>query len=667
MTYKSPNVSVYQILTRVSQTLADSQLYPCLVGPLYQVVTNQPLALSLPVTSAITISYPNLKIGAVVNTATVSLTAKNAVVEIVAPLTSTEHITSMIVGTNNIVADNSTLFANVSKGDKFILASGGEYTINAVSSDFTTLAVVPQIYKAAIGTPLFDTFKILRSYTDDITINLSAPIFTTVSFGFNGLTYQGHRLVGGICNVSYVALRKDLTGFYEVNDLDTLRANIDIDPKNPLGFYLGNIMLAANGGRKIIAYIIPDNLDLSYLDAFEDLAIRQDTYFIVPMSTSTTVINGLTSHVATMSSPENSYFRSGIVSANLVTEKVLTSATFISGTPAPNNPIVITRNDSGVGFLAADVRIGSEVFVTSIAGVIPDSTHYLFNTGGVTPMPLLPGIHYDQILVTEIVSESSLKFAPCLRGIQLSVYNLATAAIDAVSFNLIYHYSKDEQVDLIIAKAQSLALKRILSIWPPKADWNDGNNGIVTFDGTALAAALSAAMSSYAAQQSFTNLPFAGPKKLYYSNDYFNKSQLKRLSGGGVFVLVQDAEDAQIYSRHQVSTSTVSVEEQEFSITKAVDKFSIDVYSLFKPFIGKYNIDGNLLTGLADILDTYAFAAQNTKAPYCGSLILSCTGKVIRANLGGKNTDLPKGTTEVSMTIEVGYPNNFVVIKIYVS
>lgn len=663
MTYKTPGVSVYQVLTKVSQALADCQLLPCLVGPLKQVVKNSALSISLPVSTTTNVAYPNIKVGAIVDTSSVKIKVSNAIVEIVPAATSITAISSMNVGGNTIVAASGTTFANVKVGDKFVLASGGEYTIKGVSTDHTTLSVVPVIYKAF--TPSTDTFKITRTYSDDVYVTMTSPTYNLVAFSFTGLTYDSYKLVGGTCYVSYVALRKDLTGFYNVDDLDVLAADIDVDTLNPLGFNLGNIMPAANGGKTMLAYILDEDTDAAYLAAFEDLATRRDTYFIIPMSQSSTVISGLKSHATAMSDPDTAYFRSGLVSTPLVTEKILTSVTFAIGTHTANTPVTITRTDSNTGFLTAGVRVGNEIEVKTIDGNAIGDLNYLFEDG--SDKALLPGVDYNEILVTEIVSEGSVKFAPYLNGVQLTNYKVAPEATKVVAFNIIYYYTKDEQVDLIIEKASSLASKRMLLVWPPEAIWNDGNGGTVTYDGTSLCAALGAALSMYPAQQSFTNLTFAGPKALKYSNTYFNSTQLKRLSAGGVFVLVQDTEDAEIYARHQVTTSTTSTEESEFSITKAVDKFSLDVWDLFHPYIGKFNVTDDLLTQLAEVFDTYIFSAKNTKAAYCGSLIISASDISIKANINGKNTTISKGKIAVKVTIEVGYPANNIEVTVFVS
>jgi hypothetical protein len=61
------------------------------------------------------------------------------------------------------------------------------------------------------------------------------------------------------------------------------------------------------------------------------------------------------------------------------------------------------------------------------------------------------------------------------------------------------------------------------------------------------------------------------------------------------------------------------------------------------------------------------YSAQSNKSAYCGALIISYATPTLRANLDGANTDLTVGTIEISVTVEIGYPANFVNILLYVN
>lgn len=310
--------------------------------------------------------------------------------------------------------------------------------------------------------------------------------------------------------------------------------------------------------------------------------------------------------------------------------------------------IILTANKD---FLSNGVKIGDKVIAPS---------GYLKNMNN-TPLEDF------EIIVTN-VNEDSLIADVYKNGILLVVgtdYKVTNSA-GTYAFKAVRSMSKDQQVEHIAAIARSYASKRTLLIWPPKAEWLDADGNTLELDGTALAAAVASAMSAYPAQQSFTNLPFTGPHKLLYSNKYFTPAQLNVLSEAGVFVITQEAEGGNVVCRHQKTTSTASIQEAEASITKAVDKLSIDLKALFQPFIGRYNITPELLTGLREVAEQYLFNAQNIKAQYCGSLILGYKNLVFRANLNGENQDLTPGTVAVSLEVEVGYPANYIPVTVFV-
>ena len=317
MSYRLPSVSVSQILLRASQDLADSDLLPCLVGPLNQVVKDSAIALTYPVTSS-TVIYPNLKLSAVVDSTTVKIKVTNAVVQI----ESTAVTTSILVAGTKTITGGSNKFLNAKVGDKIVFTATGHglYTIASINGDVAT-TVETISYPAAIA----DAFTIQRS-VGDVYCTLGGATYSTSSFAITSLKSGGYNIVSGTASVDYVALRKDLTGFYEVTNADQLAIDMDLDFENPLGFYLGTIVPSANGGvKKALAYILSDRTDQSYVSSLDDLATRRDAYLLVPLSGTSTVKNAFAAHVTAMSQPDSSYFRSAILSADLTTSTILVS------------------------------------------------------------------------------------------------------------------------------------------------------------------------------------------------------------------------------------------------------------------------------------------------------------------------------------------------------
>lgn len=319
--------------------------------------------------------------------------------------------------------------------------------------------------------------------------------------------------------------------------------------------------------------------------------------------------------------------------------------------------LTLTTNDQGgpVTFISSGVKIGDEVLMTG-------APSNMF-TQAIDPNDFMGTFN-----VTGIASETSLTYDAFLNGVPQNLTLNSGATSSTVDYKIVHNLTKDEQIAAIVAYAKNLQDKRVTLVWPPACyvTQADAVAGLVT-DGTFLAACLASAKSAYPAQQGFTNLPIAGPYQLLYSNNYFNKTQLKALVDAGVFVFVQDAPGANIYALRQVTTDPSSFENYELSCVTSEDKISADLISIIKPYIGKYNITQDYLTVLNDIANAYVYKAKSQKAPMCGALMLNGSVDSILANISGSNPAIPDGTVEVTVSAELGKPANWVKIKLLVS
>ena len=322
--------------------------------------------------------------------------------------------------------------------------------------------------------------------------------------------------------------------------------------------------------------------------------------------------------------------------------------------------MAILINAPGKNFLEAKVRLGDRIKITKVFFVNAAPDKHLFIDGSAKAL-----IFTD--LIVEEVAKESLKVEAYNEGNSLNLVDANLNLVDTgdyFEFDVIRNLSKDEQVDLLVEKIKSFDSERVVFVWPPEAEMEDKT----TITGSSIAAMVASVVASYPAQQSFTNLRFNGPYKLKYSNDYFNTTQLNRLSAAGAFVLVQDAPGGQVYCRHQKTTSQSGlIQKTEFSVVKAIDKYSTDLYDLAKVYIGKYNISQDLLTELDDVISQYNYNAKSHKSPYCGSLIINNGPVTLRANLEGSNTDILPGTIKISVNVEIGYPANNIDIDVLAS
>lgn len=312
MLYKLPSPAIYQILLRASQNLADSELLACFVGPINQVEKETLIPLTFPVSNS-TVIYPNLKIGAVIKNDSVKIKTKNTFVEI---KSSTAAGSNFVANTDTVTITDA--FTEAKASDIITLSSnGGTYTIKTVLSN-SSVKLNETIHHSSTS----ETFTIKR-LVGDVECVIGGATYSSNSITFTSLKYNNYTVVAGEAYISYVALRKDLTGFYDVTNPDTLSADMSLDPLNPLGYYLGVIAQAANGGTRVLAYILPDNEDVSYTTALENLGTRKEAYLLVPLSSSSTVLNAFAAHATLMSQPDQSFFRAAILNSKLVEEETL--------------------------------------------------------------------------------------------------------------------------------------------------------------------------------------------------------------------------------------------------------------------------------------------------------------------------------------------------------
>jgi hypothetical protein len=304
---------------------------------------------------------------------------------------------------------------------------------------------------------------------------------------------------------------------------------------------------------------------------------------------------------------------------------------------------------SPVDLIASGVKIGDQILIT-------DAPVNMFSTT-VDPE--------TQFLVTAITSSTGLTYDGFLQGIKLGL--ALGSATGTPTYTIVHNLTKDEQVAEIINYATNIADKRVVLVWPPEAEVLNADGTTSVVDGTFIAACLASAKSAYPAQQGFTNFPIPGPYKLHYSNTYFTKTQLTALINAGIMVFTQDVPGNNISALRQVTTDPSSFENFELSCVTTVDKVSADLISIFKPYIGPYNITQDYLGLLSSIGDQYMYQAKSQKSPKCGSLVLNGTIDSILANIGGTNPTIPDGTVQINASIEVGKPANWIKIQLYVS
>ena len=169
-----------------------------------------------------------------------------------------------------------------------------------------------------------------------------------------------------------------------------------------------------------------------------------------------------------------------------------------------------------------------------------------------------------------------------------------------------------------------------------------------------LAAAYAGLTAAQAPQQPFTNFPLTGFTRVYGSNDIFSDKQLRIGAAGGTWWVLQDENGTAIYSRHQLTTDTGTVEKREYSITKVVDYVAKFLRVGLRTYIGRF-----LIT--QDFLDTIGLVLQGQLSYLQEAGII--TG--FSVNTLKQDTSNPD-TLLIDVTLEVPYPCNFLKIVLVV-
>lgn len=339
---------------------------------------------------------------------------------------------------------------------------------------------------------------------------------------------------------------------------------------NPLA--LGVFKALENSNGTDVKYMaVPTNDLAGYSYVLEQCIGRNDVYGFVPLTWDRTVQNLVAAHVKGMSSAENGRWRLAWTNS-----------------PAEETKGIATENADGTTAMATitDPLSGSNYTLVTWADG-------LFLTDEVKPGDIYRTNYatdgfgnwvYQEYVVDSIVSEDTLVL---MSG--------PTAAINTpVKFEIWRNLSKDEIATEYGQISGSFGSRRVRHVWP---DWI-GSAG-TTMEGYYLCASLAGIRSGVLPQQGLTNMEIAGYDDVSRSIDFFGGNQLNIMAAAGTWIVTQDPETGQIYTRHQLTTADYNdLNLREDSITTNVDSISYYLLSAFAGYIGKANISPSFLAQL---------------------------------------------------------------------
>lgn len=373
--------------------------------------------------------------------------------------------------------------------------------------------------------------------------------------------------------VHYRAWLSSLAGnvgtVYDVGELDGLISG-PLHPDNPLKWGVYCALLNANGVPvRYTSVANPDDPD-SWLAVLSLLDGREDVYGLVPLTTDSTVLGAYIAHVGAQSAPEQGRWRVCWLQA-VVKESI---AKVSAATSTDGQEVLATIEDdplvSGTQYTLLSVPARNSAFIDN--KVMPgDVVRINYTTDG------FGDVSYKEYVVDAVMSQDSLRLR-----------SGPSAAITVPEKIEVWHArTADEQADAV-AKDNSAYMgnRRVRLVWPDVV-----GTGGVKFAGYHLAAALAGLSSGVAPHQGLTNLEIAGFDDLDRTTVKFNRSQLDRMAGAGVWIVTKDPKSGVVYTRDALTTGDYNdIHARQESVVRNVDSVSYYFLNLLKPFIGTANV-----------------------------------------------------------------------------
>jgi hypothetical protein len=447
-------------------------------------------------------------------------------------------------------------------------------------------------------------------YIDPVTLSivLGANQLRNIS---TGIPYSKDSAFADIY-VEYKALRHDVSasaavpGLVSFNNFTELDASIGpVSQENPLALAAYLCMLNSPG-VKISCLGLDETTDAApmgtvdaYLRALSFLESKE-VYTIAPMTDDAVVHQLVSTHVQTLSSPEERGERIAVLWKPTPVRAADTSIQGGSGVATQtgaNNQLKLAVNPSselisngivdltsiavskGVYLEVTTVAVGKTTVanysVSSVSGLIATLNTSFSGSENVDGF-------YSETPFSGTASFAAISYALRIRGEKLVITGTTLPDVSAI-------------LSTAAEQGQAFASRRVFLLMGDSADTSI--DGVVTnVPGYYIAAGVAGMIGSLSPQQPFTNLVMNGFTKVYGTDDTYSENQLDVAADGGRYILKNLG--GGIASRHQRSTSITSIESQELSITKSIDFLAKGLRDVNRVFIGKYVITPGFLDQL---------------------------------------------------------------------
>jgi hypothetical protein len=377
--------------------------------------------------------------------------------------------------------------------------------------------------------------------------------------------------------------RSDLCNTVEqIWDIATINTQIGgaLHPDNPLkwGVYKALQNSAQENSSvtpvSFTAVCDPDDTE-AWVTVLDLIDGRDDVYGLVPLTYNKTVQGLFQAHVTAQSSPELGRWR--VLWVNLQSDgtKVISDATTSTDEEEMLAILEDDPNTSGTQYTLLSVPAGNAQFVTDGARA-KDIVRFLYTTDG------YGNTEYSEFVIDAVLNETTIRL----------VSPGHTVAVNTPQKVEIWRNLSATEQAAELAKTDGFGDRRVRAVWPDTV----GDGGL-TFPGYHLCAALAGLSGSVLPQQGLTNLEINGFDDVSRTVDLFNRTQLNTMAAGGVWIVTQDLQNGDIFTRHAVTTGdTDDINEREELITRNLDNISYYFLDLLSPYIGISNVVDSTIT-----------------------------------------------------------------------
>lgn len=654
--FRVPSVRVYQelVTTTVNPTTPFMRL--CVVGPVYQVETDVPVADFTLSDEDYTTAYLNQTLGSVVDTSSVNIKMSDVYVKIWpaddganyrsatvnndGPITKVTGDQEGDFATANIQVDDY-IDLTYTDGDTVLTYSSA---IQEVSSDGKTLtlkrnlpspdggATVTAVVKRPTKEDAIIESQFITANEDAVTVDKNVKVSTAV-------TDTAAQVVSATVYLSYRALRRDIANdFLTITSQSNAEAKIgSVNINNPMSVAASLIASAVSDMSYSILPIETDDAN-GYRQALDILSTNEDIYVIVPLTNDKDVVSAYASHCTTLSEPEKSKWRIMYASQEMPSTKVMVEINdgqLVKGSTDDECYIKDTANGM---FVTNNAR------VTDFVDIYNASNSYQYS------------LQILEVLNESVVTCSTTKWMRTSEGYSELEDKVTVATQEAVKYEVVRVLDTQGVAEAISGIADSFKNKRLRLVYPDTIMLNI-NSVSEMVPSYYLCVTLGAMRAGYPPHQGFSTIGLSGISRVLRANNMFSDDQLADMAGNGVFWVVQDTPEELPYVLYQTTTDNTQLETAEDSCVAVVDYASRYLKINLKNVLGRYNVNTISVNYVKTVINSVLDDMTSTSYQYIGPILTGA--ELLKVETEG---DKIKPTVH----IEIPYPVNGVDVTLQV-